>query len=153
MGRKRFQREEEPDAVLDISSMIDVSFLLICYFLVTTSLKPKEVDLGLRLPSDSTIVTEQEQRPLTLKLNSDGSVIAEPNTNAQSLGKAGADYTFPELKSRLETYKTMATQLRAEPFVVIMAEDDANNQDMMNVFNAIYEVGITTVTLSGFRDG
>ncbi|MFM7182870.1 MAG: ExbD/TolR family protein [Verrucomicrobiales bacterium] len=139
--------------MLDISSMIDVSFLLICYFLVTTSLKPQEVDLGLRLPSDSTPVQDVEQRPLTLKLNSDGSVIAEPNTNAQPLGNAGADFTFPELKSRLETYKTMATQLRADPFVVIMADDEANNQDMMNVFNAIYEVGITSVTLSGFRDG
>lgn len=153
MARKRFEREEEPGPNLDISSMIDVSFLLICYFLVTTSLQPKEVDVGIRLPSDSAIQEQREQRPLTLKLNSDGSVVAEPNSNAQSLGKAGADYTFPELKSRLETYKTMANQLSAEPFVVLMAEDDANQQDLMNVFNAIYEVGITTVTLSGFRDG
>lgn len=152
MGRKRFQREEEPEPNLDISSMIDVSFLLICYFLVTTSLQPKEVDVGIRLPSDSVVSEQREQRPLTLKLNSDGSVVAEPNTTAQSLGKAGADFSFPELKSRLETYKTMTDQLRTEPYVVLMADDDANQQDLMNVFNAIYDVKITSVTLSGFRE-
>ncbi|QQL43946.1 biopolymer transporter ExbD [Sulfuriroseicoccus oceanibius] len=37
---------------LDISSLIDVSFLLLIYFLVTTTLKPKEVDLGFRLPGE-----------------------------------------------------------------------------------------------------
>lgn len=152
MARKRYNREEEPEPQLDISSMIDVSFLLITYFLVTSSLQPQEVDVGIRLPSDSVVSEQREQRPLTLKLNSDGSVIAEPNTSAQSLGKAGADFSFPELKSRLETYKTMTDQLRTEPYVVLMADDDANQQDLMNVFNAIYDVKITSVTLSGFRE-
>ncbi len=150
MGRKRFQREEEPEPNLDISSMIDVSFLLIIYFLVTSSLQPKEVDLGISLPSDNIVTEPSEQRPLTIKLNSDGSVVAEPATNPQSLGKANANFEFPELKSRLTTYKEASSQLRQEPFIVLQADDAADQQMLTNVFNAIYDVGIKSVTLSGF---
>lgn len=147
---KRYQREEEPEPGLDISSLIDVSFLLITFFLVTSTLSPREVDIGISLPSDLAVSEPSEQRPLTIKLNSDGSVVAEPATNPQSLGKANPDFEFPELKSRLTTYKEAASQLRQEPFIVLQADDEADQQMLMNVFNAIYDVGIRSVTLSGF---
>ena len=76
--------------------------------------------------------------------------MAEPQTSNQMLGKANPDFDFPGLKSRLLTYQQLASQTRQEPFVVIFADDGADNQMLMNVFNAIYEVGITSVTLSGF---
>lgn len=150
-GKKKiYRREEDDEPGLDISSLIDVSFQLLIYFLVTTTLQPKEVDVGLSLPSSAMAETPPEQRPLTLKLNSDGSVIAQPNTNSESLGSAAADYKFPQLVSRLETYKQMAESTRQEPFIVIQAEDDADQQSLMNVFNAIAQVEIRNVTLSGF---
>lgn len=151
MGKRtRYEREAEPEPGLDISSLIDVSFLLITFLLVTSTLAPREVDIGISLPSDIVATEPSEQRPLTLKLNSDGTVVAEPATNPQSLGSATADFEFPELKSRLDTYMQATSQLRQEPFIVLQADDQADQQMLMNVFNAIYDVGIKNVTLSGF---
>lgn len=144
--------DEEEEPTLDISSLIDVSFLLLIYFLVTSSLQPKEVDLGLSLPSDVVPPTPTEQRPLTLRLNADGSVVADPAGNPQPLGEADEDFKFPELIARLQTYKSASDQRGQQAFVVLIADDNANTQSMFNVFNAITGVGITNVTLSGFRD-
>ena len=47
---KRQQLEPEEEPALDISSLIDVCFLLLIYFLVTSTIKPRESDLGLQLP-------------------------------------------------------------------------------------------------------
>jgi len=144
--------DEDEEPTLDISSLIDVAFLLLIYFLVTSSLLPKEVDLGLSLPSDI-IAPPAEERPLTLRLNEDGSVVADPTGSPQPLGTADSDtFEFPELVARLQTYKSAADQRGQNAGVVLLADDNANTQQLLNVFNAINGVGITNVTLTGFRE-
>ena len=54
MSRHRRRPVEEAEPVLDMSSLIDVSFLLLIYFLVTSTLDPKEADLGMKLPTTET---------------------------------------------------------------------------------------------------
>ena len=41
----------DPDPVLDMSPMIDMSFLLLIYFLVTSTLEPTEADLAMTMPT------------------------------------------------------------------------------------------------------
>ena len=48
---RKYEAEEESDPALDISSLIDVCFLLLIYFLVTSTITPRETDLGMALPS------------------------------------------------------------------------------------------------------
>ena len=55
-----FGNEEEP--VLDISPLIDVAFLLLIYFLVTTTLQKSEADLSLVLPG----VTKEDSREVKI---------------------------------------------------------------------------------------
>lgn len=45
MIKKKIGNRDEDVAGLDISSLIDVSFLLLIYFLVTSTLDPREGDL------------------------------------------------------------------------------------------------------------
>ncbi len=149
----RIQGDEEEEPTLDISSLIDVSFLLLIYFLVTATLQPQEVDVGLSLPSMMTPPSSTEERPLTLRLNDDGSVVADPAGTPQQLGTPTEDFEFPELSARLQTFKNLADQRNWNAMVVLMADDNANHQQLMSVFNAITGAGITDVTLSGFRDG
>ena len=52
-------RGSDEDPELDISSLIDVSFLLLIYFIVTSTLQKRETDLGITLPS--TVPTEQHR--------------------------------------------------------------------------------------------
>ena len=47
---KKIQAPEEDEPGLDISSLIDVCFLLLIYFLVTTQIIKKEQELSTALP-------------------------------------------------------------------------------------------------------
>ena len=53
MIRRRFRKQQasngEESGALDISSLIDVSFLLLIYFLITSTLDPKGGDLNLTM--------------------------------------------------------------------------------------------------------
>ena len=49
--RKRYRPDGDNDPELDISSLVDVAFLLLIYFLVTSTLRPDETDLSIVLPS------------------------------------------------------------------------------------------------------
>ena len=52
MARKKIAEALEDDEPgLDISSLIDVCFLLLIYFLVTTTIQPREQDLRMSLPA------------------------------------------------------------------------------------------------------
>jgi biopolymer transport protein ExbD len=54
MIRRRFRKQQacngEESGALDISSLIEVSFLLLIYFLITSNLDPKEGNLNLTMP-------------------------------------------------------------------------------------------------------
>lgn len=50
MARKPDSPNQDP--MLDISPMIDLSFLLLVYFLATSTLEPVESDLGMTMPGD-----------------------------------------------------------------------------------------------------
>jgi len=150
--RKKYITEKEREPLLDISSLIDVSFLLLIYFLVTSTLEPREVDIGMSLPADAPPVEPVEQRPLMLQLNTDGGVIEDPDGSPTNLVSAGDEYPFTELSNRLADYKVSQEQVGNEPFIVLRADDNAEHQKLMNVLNAIAGVGIDTVTLTGFRD-
>jgi biopolymer transport protein ExbD len=151
MARSRIQIPQ-PDADVSAgpSALIDVCFLLLVYFLLVTTLQPREVDLGLRL-GGFPIEPAPAQRPLTLKLEADGSVVAEPAAAGQPLGRAGADFDFPALRARLELFKQLAAAGRQEPMVVLLADDHADHQSLIGVFNAIHASGIASVSLDQSR--
>ncbi|MEM0970053.1 MAG: biopolymer transporter ExbD, partial [Verrucomicrobiota bacterium] len=50
MPKKSDPFEDQPAPEADISPMIDVAFLLLIYFLVSTTLQKQEADLSLTLP-------------------------------------------------------------------------------------------------------
>ena len=45
--KKRYRPDGDNDPELDISSLVDVAFLLLIYFLVTSTLRPDETDLSI----------------------------------------------------------------------------------------------------------
>ena len=47
------QAPEDDEPGLEIAPLIDVSFLLLIYFLVTSTLEKREADLGLTLPTEN----------------------------------------------------------------------------------------------------
>lgn len=141
--KKRFESEQMEDPALDISSLIDVSFLLLIYFLVTSTLEPRESDLSMELPTDSGKASSIQIDPLKIRLTAEGQItIAE-----QIMSDDG------QMESELDRYKQLTDATNKKPLVIVSADDYAKQQRFIDLMNSLAKVGITTITLSGFEKG
>jgi len=134
-----------------MSSLIDVSFLLLIYFLVTSTLDPKEADLGMTMPtsqSDGSSNVEIDQ--MTVEVNNLGHIVL----NEEVLDTDPALRDVPLLLDRLKTYAESARLTDSKPMVIIAADDAAKGQRFIDVLNALADegVGIKNVTISGFKE-
>jgi biopolymer transport protein ExbD len=149
MARRKPPKEEDP--ALDMSSLIDVSFLLLIYFLVTSTLDPKDADLGMTMPTNtSTSSSEVEIDQLTIEVNSSGHIVV----NEEVLDIDPEVREVPQLLDRLKTYAESAQLTNTEPMVIIAADDAAKGQRFIDVLNALADpkVKIQKVTITGFTE-
>ena len=148
MARKnRPKAEREPDPELDISSLIDVSFLLLIYFLVTSTLQPKETDLGVKLPAESSVDTPIKLESLTSNISKDGEI----KVKDEVVEASGSDKSVPSLLKKVQTYAEVCKATDNEPIVIVAADDESVQQRFVDVVNALAKADIHTVTLTGFR--
>lgn len=138
---------DEP--MLDISSLIDCSFLLLCYFIAVGSLDSKEARLSMTLPtaqpdSGSQVTIDQ----MTVHLKADNVVLV--NDDIVDTEAQGRDRELVGLKARLSDYVQAANAVESKAIVVLAADDEAKGQPFVDVLNTLAEVGVTNVTLQGF---
>ena len=138
------------DPELDISSLVDVAFLLLIYFLVTSTLRPDETDLSIVLPSQVPNENPLDIDPIAIVIGPDGSVTYNEEPIPLS-GGSGAD-RLPDLRQRLKAYKDLADGTNQEAMVTVKADDDGKTQRFIDVVNALASVKIKNVTMTGFRD-
>lgn len=149
MARRKPPQEADP--ALDMSSLIDVSFLLLIYFLVTSTLDPKEADLGMTMPtSQGSSSAEVEIDQMTVEVNSSGHIVL----NDEVLDTDPSTREVPMLLDRLKTYAESAKLTDSKPMVIIAADDAAKGQRFIDVLNALADpsVGIKNVTITGFSE-
>ncbi len=149
MARRKAPKEENPE--LDMSSLIDVSFLLLIYFLVTSTLDPKETDLGMTMPTNtSSSPSEVEIDQMTVEVNSSGHIVL----NDEVLDTDIDNHEVPLLLDRLRTYAESARLTDSQPMVIIAADDASKGQRFVDVLNALSDkqVDIRNVTITGFKD-
>lgn len=148
-GNTKLQIPEEEEPGLDMSSMIDVSFLLLIYFLVTQTLDPKETDLGMTLPTtDSSSASEVEIDQMTITVNAAGAIVVDDKTLDEDVNNR----TLAGLDEKLKQYKDAADLTGSQPVVVVAADDSAVGQRFIDVLNALAKVKIHNVTITGFSD-
>jgi len=158
---------EEDEPGLDISSLIDICFLLLIYFLVTSTIQPKEFDLGLKLPSSAPSDEKPKIEPLMLVIKDDGSVferrpgmsdnrLAEagpapdkngaivPRDNGDKPGQKGG---MQKLFERLDEYKSVMSGSE-KPLVQLSVEGSAKEQWVVDVLNALAGAKISSVTFT-----
>ena len=148
--KRRYGAPIEADPGLDMSSLIDVSFLLLIYFLVTSTLDPKEADLGMTLPTtDISNPSDVEVDQLTIKVEDSGLIIV----NDAPLDSDPTSRDVPLLFDTLKQYVTTAKMLGSKPVVVIDAGDQSKSQRFIDVLNTLAheEIDIKNVTLTGFK--
>ncbi|MCB1207210.1 MAG: biopolymer transporter ExbD, partial [Verrucomicrobiae bacterium] len=145
---KRRRSSSGSTAGIDLSPMTDLSFLLLVYFLVTSTLDPAEADLRMTMPGPPDgrhpVVIDR----MELEVTDAGHIVA----NGEVLDTDANSRDLPLLLDRLKTYASGARLTRNEPVVSLAAADGAKGQRFIDVLNVLAhsEVRIEDVSLTGF---
>ena len=133
---------DEP--TLDISSLIDVCFLLLIYFLVTTTIQPREQDLKTNLPSwpQSPLVSIP---PMLIELREGGEVVVNPGDAAEVYEADTGSRELPELENRLKMLSALGDHHL--PKVLLKVHDEVRQQRYIDVVNCLAGVGISHIAL------
>lgn len=140
----------EENSPLEISSLIDICFLLLIYFLVATTLQKKETDLPLAMPVPGKPSVDLPDTPLFIRLDAVGAVYAGVGDHAQLLDTDAASREVPLLVNTLRLYAAGIKAGQREPLVQLALADGANQQRVMDVLNAFVAAEITHVAFEDY---
>jgi len=127
---------------LQIAPLIDVVFLLLIYFMVSSSLKRSEADLSLSLPS-------QVAQAQSVKMP-DEQIIEVLGNGAIMLN--GREFSDPnkrdmgDLEHTLTRYREASVLTGNPAMITIAADDDSVHERVIDVLNACAGAGIKNVT-------
>jgi biopolymer transport protein ExbD len=137
------QEMDEPE--LDVTSLIDLVFLLLVFFMVTCSLVKSEGDLGIQLPgmiAQAESVDMPDEQIIEIKKN--GRIYL----NDREFDSFDAE-ELPMLVKTLERYNAASIASKNKALITISADDDARHQRVIDVMNACAAAKITNITFAG----
>ena len=148
--RKRGLPMEDDEPALDISSLIDVCFLLLIYFLVTSTITPREQDLPMTLPSSQMSDAPLEIEPMLIAVKKTGSgfQIVVNKTDMLDNAVSGERRELPRLSETLTTYSNLARSNDTQPLVQLFIDPLVEQQTAMDVLNCLKGANINSVTFS-----
>lgn len=153
MARKKTSHSDEQDEpTLDISSLIDVCFLLLIYFLVTTTIQPREQDLGMQLPAAAPSDTPPALAPMFIKVDRGGFIFINTGPAQEALDSDVNQRQLPLLKERLDSYASAARAGGNQPVVQVWADPEALQQRVVDVLNCLASAEVTSVTFTDLVD-
>jgi biopolymer transport protein ExbD len=149
---KRDEALEEDEPKLDISSLIDATFLLLIYFLVTTTIQPRESDVPMKLPSSAPSDKQPEIEPRLISIEQDGRIFVGAKSSRIPMDTDANSRQVPLLYENLRSYKETAEAANTTPVVQIWVDGEASQQRVIDVMNALTGVGIRSVTFTDLVD-
>ena len=134
-------RGNESESIrVDMSSMVDMSFLLLVFFLVTSTILARERDLNMNLPIPQSAPVKQG--PVKLQVMEDNSVVLHPGESYQEVVATSTEgHDLSGLESRLELLKSSRRALQIDVL------DGASYQRFVDVMDSLKEVGWTEVSI------
>lgn len=146
---KQSKPEMDADPDLDISSLIDVCFLLLIYFIVTSTISRRETDLGLQLPGVSQASGEQPKiEPMFIRVDTAGAIFSGTGAGQQPLDSDVSVRDVPLLESQLALYASAANSAGSKPLVQVFVDPGALQQRVIDVLNALAGANINSVTFT-----
>lgn len=139
---------------LELSSLVDVAFLLLAFFLLTSTIDPREADLGFQVSPIPEIFTEAtagvQPEPCVVELDAIGEVWCD----GERVGIPGQPGDLDGLRAKLEEVHAVNRMTAGGPalVVVVRAADEAKGQRFVDVMNCLAEMEIDSVRLEGFLD-
>ena len=127
---------------LQIAPLIDVVFLLLIYFMVSSSLKRSEADLSMSLPS---AVTQSQELKMPdeqiIEVLANGHIILNEREYTDPNKKDMAD-----LERTLTRYREASALMNTPAMITIAAEEDSRHERVIDVMNACAGAEISSVT-------
>jgi biopolymer transport protein ExbD len=127
----QFRRPTAPQATINIAPLVDVVFLLVIFFAVSTTFL-ETAGLKLELPTSSS-TAQREPRELTVLLDSDGTL----SFQGESLGR-----------ERLAEKLRAALDEAERKLVVLRADRTAQHGDVVSLMDLIRDAGADAMTIA-----
>ena len=129
---------------MPIAPMIDCVFLMLVYFMTTSSLERSEADLSFPsgipgLPSDPLPAVDEQ----TVVILADGKV----NWNGTVFSLLGETDEYAGFQTRLRRFRETCTLAGSDPAMRILPEEEAPHQALVRVIDAVTQSGIETFYL------
>lgn len=140
----RLKTKPEPKPSIPIAPMIDVVFLLLMYYLVTSTLDKQEADISFQLPG----VVEQSE-PLdmpdeqVIEIGDDGQVVVN-----EFAYDSPSSPRLLELTGMLSRFKEASDANKVEALVTIAPGDNTTHQMIIKVMDACSIAGIKGVNFA-----
>ncbi len=153
--KRRKQRDTGGDAMqLNLTSMIDVVFQLLIYFVVTASFTIGEGVITAKLPSGPGTPQQSKQppeRPLEIILNTGGDIGTEYRVSIKGL--AGQPRSFTELSDTLiqlqyDPQRGLNGAYKPDNPVIIKPDVSVRWQHVVNAFNAAVRARYSNVSFA-----
>lgn len=145
---KKFQVEDSANPELDISSLIDVCFLLLIYFLVTSTIAPRETDLPMSLPAANPSNEQPKIEPMFIRVDAAGAIYTGVGAAQQQLDTDSSVRDVPLLDSQLDLYSAAARSAGSNPLVQVFVDPGTTQQRVIDVLNGLAKAGISSVTFT-----
>lgn len=132
---------------LQIAPLIDCVFLLLIYFMVSSSLKRSEADLSLTLPGQ--VAQSMELKMLDeqiIEIFADGAIVLNEKTYAASF-----QANLTQLEYTLTRYREASRMANTMAMITIIAADESIHERVIDVLNACAGAGITNVTFGSLK--
>lgn len=127
-----------------ISSMVDIAFLLLIFFIVATTIMPTEQDLVMKLPVRNG-ESMTDLTPVWVEILEDSSVVWGQGDSAMVVASAGASSDLPDLREGLRT-AVAASGDRDLP-VMLKTHDGVAQQRFIDVLNCFAACGVNQVAM------
>ena len=136
------KRIEHSQIELQIAPMIDVCFLLLFFYILTSKPVKPEADMSMTLPGtvpqEESVEIPDEQR---ISIQEDGQVILNDLPMDQPQNR-----DLPALLKTLVRFKETADANKSDALVAVDAADGSHHQRIVDVLNVCARAGIQGVT-------
>ena len=153
-GKDKKVRSKKQNSKVDLTAMVDLAFLLITFFMLTTTLsKPKAMELGLPDKEDpdkeNVDIKVDENRTMTIMLGKDNKLVRYVGLLATPVaGGAPKDFTYgkdgirKELLDRKKSVLAYTKDPKKGMIVIIKPGKKSNYRNLVDILD---EMGIVEV--------
>ena len=140
----KLKKQEEPEASVDMTPMIDCVFLLLVFFMVSSTFNKQEADISFALPgtaeqSESVEIPDEQ----IIQITEAGNVFLNDLEY-----DAPTDPNMPELIKTLILFRQTADANKVPAMITIAPEDNVKQQRVVDVLNACTAAKIANVTFA-----